>query len=191
MQENLSMRPVLGVVLAVEERMAQVRLFLAGGGVVEERLPSIGANLLEAGAAVVVIFLGDDPSSGVIVGAIDGASFAAAPGHLHDDRYYPRSATDMLLAGKADSAHPHAALVAWTQFDQAVQDVMLDSLPDTSTIQWDKTTAGLSATVCGVRTLSTAERDALAAVNGILIYNTTSGKFEGRAGGAWVVLGAG
>jgi len=67
MQENLSMRPVLGVVLAVEERMAQVRLFLAGGGVVEERLPSIGANLLEAGAAVVVIFLGDDPSSGVIV----------------------------------------------------------------------------------------------------------------------------
>ena len=189
MQENLSMRPVLGVVLAVEERMAQVRLFLAGGGVVEERLPSIGTNLLEAGAAVVVIFLGDDPSSGVIVGALDGASFAAALGHLHDDRYYTRSTTDTLLAGKADSAHPHAALVAWTQFDQAVQDIMLDSLPDTATVQWDKTTAGLSVTVCGVRTLSTAERDALAAVNGILIYNTTNGQFEGRAGGAWVVLG--
>jgi hypothetical protein len=130
--------------------------------------PCVRCWVLEAGAAVVAIFLGNDPSSGVIVGALDGASFAAALGHLHDDRYSPRSATDMLLAGKADTAHPHAALVAWTQFDQAVQDVMLHSLPDTSTIQWDKTTAGLSATVCGVRTLSTAERDALAAVNGIL-----------------------
>ncbi|MGR3318148.1 MAG: hypothetical protein ACUZ8O_06670 [Candidatus Anammoxibacter sp.] len=36
--------------------------------------------------------------------------------------------------------------------------------------------------------LTTAERDALTAVNGMVIFNTTTGKFEGFEGGAWVAL---
>jgi len=36
--------------------------------------------------------------------------------------------------------------------------------------------------------LTTAQRDALTATDGMQIYNTTTNKFQGRAGGAWVDL---
>ena len=39
-----------------------------------------------------------------------------------------------------------------------------------------------------VVTLSTSDRDALTAVNGMVIYNTSTSKFQGRAGGTWVDL---
>jgi hypothetical protein len=37
-------------------------------------------------------------------------------------------------------------------------------------------------------TRTTAQRDALTASNGMIIYNTNTNKFQGRAGGAWVDL---
>jgi hypothetical protein len=36
--------------------------------------------------------------------------------------------------------------------------------------------------------LTSAERDALTPVNGMVIYNSTNDKFEGRQGGAWINL---
>ena len=36
--------------------------------------------------------------------------------------------------------------------------------------------------------LTTAERDALSAVNGMVIYNTTNNRFEGRQNGVWINL---
>jgi hypothetical protein len=36
--------------------------------------------------------------------------------------------------------------------------------------------------------LTTAERDALAAANGMVIYNTTDNKFQGYENGAWANL---
>jgi hypothetical protein len=36
--------------------------------------------------------------------------------------------------------------------------------------------------------LTTAERDSLTAVNGMVIYNTTNNRFEGRQNGAWINL---
>jgi hypothetical protein len=36
--------------------------------------------------------------------------------------------------------------------------------------------------------LTSAQRDALAAVNGMVIYNTTNNKFEGYQNGAWINL---
>ena len=35
---------------------------------------------------------------------------------------------------------------------------------------------------------TTAERDALSPVNGDIIYNSTTNKFQGRANGSWVDL---
>ena len=37
-----------------------------------------------------------------------------------------------------------------------------------------------------IRSMTTSERDALTAANGMVIYNTTTNKFQGRAGGSWV-----
>jgi hypothetical protein len=39
-----------------------------------------------------------------------------------------------------------------------------------------------------VTRMTTAQRDALTAVDGMILYNTTTGGFQGRAGGAWVNL---
>ena len=36
--------------------------------------------------------------------------------------------------------------------------------------------------------LTTTQRDALTAANGMVIYNSTTNKFQGRANGAWVDL---
>ena len=36
--------------------------------------------------------------------------------------------------------------------------------------------------------MTTAERDAMTAINGMQIYNVTTDKFQGRAGGVWVDL---
>ena len=37
-------------------------------------------------------------------------------------------------------------------------------------------------------TLTTAQRDALTAVKGMIIYNTTTNKFQGYEGAAWANL---
>lgn len=39
-----------------------------------------------------------------------------------------------------------------------------------------------------IDSLTTTERDALTPTNGMLIYNETTNKFQGRAGGVWVDL---
>ncbi len=44
-----------------------------------------------------------------------------------------------------------------------------------------------TGTFCAPR-LTSAQRDALTAVNGMLIYNTTTNKFQGRENGSWVNL---
>jgi len=40
-----------------------------------------------------------------------------------------------------------------------------------------------------VRVVTEAERDALGAGDGAVVFNSSSGAFEGRAGGVWVGLG--
>lgn len=161
---TLAGRPALGVVLSVAPPLATVRLFLPGGGAVDVTLPAIGADLLASGATVVALFLGDDPASGVVVGALAGASAVALATHTHDD------------------------LVQWQQLDQALRDFVGDYLVDSPTVTWAVTSGGLAATMTGVRSVTAAQRDALTAADGMVVYNSTSGKLEGRAAGVWVAL---
>jgi hypothetical protein len=42
--------------------------------------------------------------------------------------------------------------------------------------------------VCRLTGITTTQRNALTAINGMIIYNTTTNTFQGRAGGAWVDL---
>jgi hypothetical protein len=114
----------LGQVLSVTSERADVRVWLAQGGVVDIEVAAVNAHLLTAGAVVAVAFVGAGLDNGVALGAIDGSAAAAALGHGHD----------------------------------------------------------------GVRVVTAAERDALAAADGMLVYNSTTNMFEGRAAGAWVAL---
>jgi len=54
-------------------------------------------------------------------------------------------------------------------------------------LQADTVTFGASFTV---PSLTTVERDALTAVNGMLVYNSTDNKFQGYEDGAWVDMRA-
>lgn len=54
-------------------------------------------------------------------------------------------------------------------------------------LQADTVTFGASFTV---PSLTTTERDALTAVNGMLVYNSSDNKFQGYENGAWVDMRA-
>ncbi len=49
-------------------------------------------------------------------------------------------------------------------------------------------TLTLSVGPLQLKSLTTTQRDALTAANGMLIYNSTDSKFQGYEGGAWVDL---
>ena len=57
------------------------------------------------------------------------------------------------------------------------------NIAPSSALQMGGTTSALLLT-----RMTTTQRDALTAVNGMLIYNSTLGKLQGREGGAWVSL---
>jgi hypothetical protein len=54
-------------------------------------------------------------------------------------------------------------------------------------LEADTVTFGASFTL---PSLTTAERDALTAANGMLVYNSTDNKFQGYENGAWVDMRA-
>lgn len=111
-----------------------------------------------------------------------GVSPPAIEGHVQDSQNQTEEETATLLADKA-AAQKHGDLVPWYQFDAAV-----------TTLAGHRTgrfglggvgTGGLHATVLGVRAVTQAERDALGTSDGVVVFNSTSGAFEGRAWCEW------
>lgn len=66
-------------------------------------------------------------------------------------------------------------------------DYIVESTLPGGEISMSATSIRLSAPV-QVGTFTTAERDALVGVDGQIIYNTTTNKFQGYAAGSWVDL---
>ena len=69
--------------------------------------------------------------------------------------------------------------VTWREFQQLL-DILKDVLNPAGGTSTAKTTL--------LPTMTTAQRDALTAANGMIIYNTTTGKFQGYEAGAWTNL---
>lgn len=77
-------------------------------------------------------------------------------------------------------------------FDNSLQmfgDVVGSLFSDDSTRIIDGTDGSITAgSFVQFASLTTAQRDALSAVNGMVIYNTSNNKFEGRQNGVWINL---
>lgn len=86
------------------------------------------------------------------------------------------SASDVRIYGDGNGVGGTIAMAGVT--------IGANSAPTTSAILDLATTTGALL----LPRLTTTQRDALTAANGMLIYNTTTGKFQGRAAGAWVDL---
>lgn len=85
-----------------------------------------------------------------------------------------------LLVTNSDGSTTTPAICA--QNNQKVG-IGTNSVDSGATLEVDGTTGGIL-----FPRLTTTQRDALTPVNGLMIYNTTTSKFQGYAGGAWVDL---
>jgi hypothetical protein len=94
--------------------------------------------------------------------------------------------SELRIAG-VDASDPDAyiGLFATTYNGSAQNSFTLDTVSDLATLDARLFVIGQSIRLAAV---TTTERNALPQVNGTIVYNSTAGKFQGRAAGAWVDL---
>jgi hypothetical protein len=99
--------------------------------------------------------------------------------------------TDLISSGK-DSSHHEATITLEAVTDDgqphagtAAVSIVLSTSSDTIMAYAEQIYGFKVLRFLG---MTTTQRNALTAINGMLIYNTTTNKFQGRAGGAWVDL---
>jgi len=90
------------------------------------------------------------------------------------------SSTYSLICTNSGASTTTAALAVR---DDSRVGIGTNSVDSGATLEVDGTTGGIL-----LPRLTTTQRDALTPVNGLMIYNTTTSKFQGYAGGAWVDL---
>jgi hypothetical protein len=99
--------------------------------------------------------------------------------------------TDLIAQGKNSSNHESILSLRAITDDglahagAASVDLILDTSQD-DILAYATTIYGFK--VLRFMGMTTTQRNALTAINGMIIYNTTTSKFQGRAGGAWVDL---
>ncbi|MFO0204274.1 MAG: hypothetical protein ACK528_14225, partial [Alphaproteobacteria bacterium] len=90
------------------------------------------------------------------------------------------STTYSLICTNSGASTTTAALAVR---DDSKVGIRTNSIDAGAALEVDGTTGGIL-----FPRLTTTQRDALTATNGLMIYNTTTSKFQGYAGGAWVDL---
>ena len=90
------------------------------------------------------------------------------------------STTYSLICTNSGASTTTAALAVR---DDSKVGIGTNSVDSGATLEVDGTTGGVL-----FPRLTTTQRDALTPTNGLMIYNTTTSKFQGYAGGAWVDL---
>ncbi|HCB49834.1 MAG TPA: hypothetical protein DEP47_09975 [Chloroflexi bacterium] len=106
--------------------------------------------------------------------------------HLYGNVDAGSSQVELIAEGK-DSGDPDAILTmqAITYNGSAQNYVQCDTNNDV-VVASATTLRGFK--VCRLTGITTTQRNALTAINGMIIYNSTTNTFQGRAGGAWVDL---
>jgi hypothetical protein len=79
----------------------------------------------------------------------------------------------------------HLGLIAKKYDGSGEVSLILDTYTDLATLDAEQFLIGESITLTAV---TTTERNALNATNGMIVYNSTTSKFQGYAGGSWVDL---
>ena len=108
----------------------------------------------------------------VSTGATNGGIISKGPG--------TGSTTYSLICTNSGASTTTSALAVR---DDSKVGIGTNSIDPCATLEVDGTTGGIL-----FPRLTTTQRDALTPVNGLMIYNTTTSKFQGYAGGAWVDL---
>jgi hypothetical protein len=128
----------------------------------------------------------------IIVGMNNGGSYTAqfrANGNVNiGSAFIPSARVEIRGTGTTtgygllirDSGSSNVAMAVQDNLKVGIHTSSIDT---GAALEVDGTTGGIL-----FPRLTTTQRDALTATNGLMIYNTTTSKFQGYAGGAWVDL---
>lgn len=153
------------------ERSLQIKVYGAAA-VIEEQLIQIGdigkGDYIELGPEGIKIY--NEGAVTEVWSNVDGGAVQ----------------TELRVQGKNISdQHAWIGLVA-TDYGSSTQvSFTLDTKNDRATLSAGQLLIGSNLRLTMI---TTAQRDALSAVNGMIIYNLTTNKFQGYAGGSWVDL---
>jgi hypothetical protein len=114
--------------------------------------------------------------------------FVNNPQYLRGARFFDKNLSNERLFGTVDwadnSANIKASISPTNVYFNTNVGVGTSTISSSAKLEVQSTTSGLL-----LPRMTTTQRDAIASpADGLLIYNTSTSKFQGRAGGAWVDL---
>jgi hypothetical protein len=145
---------------------------VSSGRYVEINIEGITLHIDEGGT-VQISFEDDDIEIGRIYTLVDSGTSQLQ--FLSKGKNSSNHEASLTFSAVTNDGAPHAGVAQVTMFLDTAADVAVISAAQLRGFK-----------ICRLSGMTTTQRNALTPVDGMMIYNTTTSKFQGRAGAAWV-----